>query len=222
MEFLTRQRILTLQLARHFTAEIIMALDYLRQKQVVHRDLKPGNVVLDKDLHVKLIDFATCKLFNEKLAATAETSMKMMKIKPGNSMPEDDRNYSLVGTEDYIAPETIMNTSVSYSTDLWSLGVILYQLLTGKVPFINQLGITRVEIQPFPPNFDELAKNLIINLLRFDPTQRIGAHNLNDLKGHPFFQGVIWESLREIRVPFTEKKKKFGDVQKYQSQLDLL
>jgi len=137
-------------------------------------------------------------------------------------MADDDRNYSLVGTEDYIAPETIMNTSVSYSTDLWSLGVILYQLLTGKVPFNTQIAITRVDIQPFPEDFDEMAKNLIIHLLRFDPKQRIGARNLDDLKGHPFFKGIIWESLREMRVPFVEKKKKFGEIEKFRSQLDLL
>lgn len=199
-----------------------MALDYLRKNEVVHRDLKPGNVVLDKDLHVKLIDFATCKLFNSKLAAAAENSMKMMKLKSSSGMADDDRNYSLVGTEDYIAPETIMNTSVSYSTDLWSLGVILYQLLTGKVPFNTQIAITRVDIQPFPEDFDEMAKNLIIHLLRFDPKQRIGARNLDDLKGHPFFKGIIWESLREMRVPFVEKKKKFGEIEKFRSQLDLL
>ena len=153
-----------------------MALDYLRVNEVVHRDLKPGNVVLDKDMHIKLIDFATCKLFNSKMTSSALHSMNaMMKIKSENQQPEDDRIYSLVGTEDYIAPETIQNTSVSYATDLWSLGVILYQLLTGKVPFNTQINITRVEIQPFPANFDEQAKDLIINLLRSDPNERIGA-----------------------------------------------
>jgi len=62
-----------------------------------------------------------------------------------------------------------------------------------------------------------MAKNLIIHLLRFDPKQRIGARNLDDLKGHPFFQGIIWESLREMRVPFVEKKKKFGEIEKFRS-----
>ena len=54
-------------LATHFTAEIVQALEYLRTKQVVHRDLKPGNIVLDRDYHLKLIDFATCKVFNKEI-----------------------------------------------------------------------------------------------------------------------------------------------------------
>ena len=65
--FLERHKTLSVPLARHFTAEIIDSLEYLRSKEIVHRDLKPGNVVLQKDYHVKLIDFATCKIFNKKL-----------------------------------------------------------------------------------------------------------------------------------------------------------
>ena len=55
-------------LAKHFTAELVQALEYLRTKQVVHRDLKPGNIVLDRDYHLKLIDFATCKVLNKEIS----------------------------------------------------------------------------------------------------------------------------------------------------------
>jgi serine/threonine protein kinase len=65
--FLERQRTLGQQLTRHFVAEIVLALEYLRSREIVHRDLKPGNVVLDKHNHLKLIDFATCKVFNQDL-----------------------------------------------------------------------------------------------------------------------------------------------------------
>ena len=65
--FLERQRIIGLQLTKHFAAEIVLSLEYLRKREIVHRDLKPGNVVLDKHNHLKLIDFATCKVFNKDL-----------------------------------------------------------------------------------------------------------------------------------------------------------
>ena len=70
-EFLLTHRRLSLPLARHFTAEIVLALEYLRSKEVIHRDLKPGNIVLDQNYHVKLIDFATCKLLNEQMLESA-------------------------------------------------------------------------------------------------------------------------------------------------------
>lgn len=67
LDFLKRQGSLNNALARHMTAEIVVALEYLRQMQIVHRDLKPGNIVLDQNYHVKLIDFATCKVFNKEI-----------------------------------------------------------------------------------------------------------------------------------------------------------
>ena len=68
-----RQKCLSTPLATHFTAEIVQALEYLRSKQVVHRDLKPGNIVLDKTYHIKLIDFATCKVFNKEISEEIRT-----------------------------------------------------------------------------------------------------------------------------------------------------
>ena len=62
-KFLSRYGKLPIDLARHFTAEIVNSLEYLRTMQVVHRDLKPGNIVLEKDYHLKLIDFGTCKVY---------------------------------------------------------------------------------------------------------------------------------------------------------------
>lgn len=75
-DFLRKQTTLTVPLARHFTAELVDALSFLRSQQIIHRDLKPGNIVLGKDNHMKLIDFATCKVFN---AAINEDIAKLTK-----------------------------------------------------------------------------------------------------------------------------------------------
>ena len=69
MDFLKRQGSLNNTLAKHMTAEIVLVLEYLREMQVVHRDLKPGNIVLDSNYHIKLIDFATCKVFSKEIQA---------------------------------------------------------------------------------------------------------------------------------------------------------
>mmetsp|Transcript_14915 Transcript_14915/g.18747 ORF Transcript_14915/g.18747 Transcript_14915/m.18747 type:complete len:230 (+) Transcript_14915:1581-2270(+) len=135
-DFLKRQGSLNNVLAKHFTAEIVVALEYLREQQIIHRDLKPGNIVLDSNYHIKLIDFATCKVLNPELQAkiaifkgrndllhslgySDDTELNMNSI--------EKRMNSLVGTEEYLAPETLSDMGeLSYSCDYWSLGIILY------------------------------------------------------------------------------------------------
>ena len=179
--FLTKNKKLTNPLIKHFAAEMIQSLEYLRQMQIVHRDLKPGNIVLDSKLHLKLIDFATCKIFNKEIAAKASHIKSKMNL--GKSMGLDDndiqqesqRLYSLVGTEEYIAPETINDNDLSYSCDLWSLGVIIFQMLCGSTPFKGRTIIeTYHNIQhnteiKFKDNVDPQAKDLVERLLRKEP-----------------------------------------------------
>lgn len=100
------------------------------------------------------------------------------------------RNYSLVGTEEYIAPETIEDTNVSYASDLWSLGVIMFQMLEGKTPFMGKTSIqtfqniVQLKGLEFKSTVDEDARHLIINLLRLNPEERIGAEDIQEVKQH--------------------------------------
>lgn len=116
VDFLKRQGSLKNDLARFITAQIVVALDYLRSMQIVHRDLKPGNIVFDSNYHIKLIDFATCKVFNKDIQAKIDAfkgrndllrSMGIADDYEINMSTQDSRMNSLVGTEEYLAPETL-------------------------------------------------------------------------------------------------------------------
>ena len=125
-----------------------------------------------------------------------------------NTASKDTRMNSLVGTEEYLAPETLSDTDLSYACDYWSLGVILYQLLCGVTPFKGRSDLdTYQNIQKcheisFKKNIDPQAKDLIQQLLTKDPTLRIGFNSIEEIKSHPFFEGVNWETVSSTKVPY--------------------
>lgn len=140
--------------------------------KVVHWDLKPGNILLDKQMHAKLCDFATAKVFSDEInSAIAEAESKMQALFRNQNDEDYSRNFSLVGTEDYLPPETLLDTDVSYASDLWSLGVILYQLIVGETPFRGKtqmqtyINIKTKDITEQLRALDPLAADLIKGLL---------------------------------------------------------
>ncbi|KAI6135820.1 kinase-like protein [Pisolithus thermaeus] len=181
---------LSLACARHYTAQIMDALDYMHSKDVIHRDLKPENLLLDNEFRIKITDFGTGKL-----------------LEPGQ-----ERANSWVGTAQYIAPELLERSETSRSSDLWSLGCIVYQMIAGRFAFhglseyltwqkIKALDYT------FPEGFDGEAKDFVQRLLILDPTQRLGAGvegspiSRAALRAHPFLSSVKWETLWTDPVP---------------------
>jgi len=134
-DFLKREAKLQDPLIRHFSAEIVLFLEYLRKMKIIHRDLKPGNILLDKDYHLKLIDFATSKVLNPEIKKKVPLKKSSSNYQIAYFTNEDDggyeRKFSLVGTEEYVSPEILLKEEPTYASDLWSLGIILYQLYTG-------------------------------------------------------------------------------------------
>ena len=102
------------ELARFYTAILLQALESLHKNGIVYRDLKPENVIVGKDGYLKIIDMGTCK--NLKSSATKKT-------------------FTIIGTPNYMAPEILSGKGYSYGVDLWSLGIILFQFLSGFLPF---------------------------------------------------------------------------------------
>jgi hypothetical protein len=149
--------------------EIISACEYLHSLSppIIHRDIKPENILLDANDAAKLADFGWSNFFND-----------------------DRKRKTYCGTPEYLAPEMIGQAGHDESLDLWNLGVLMFELLTGKPPFEggNQqelfANIKRVKIN-FPRDFSKLAKDLVIRLLKANPKQRI---SLEEMKNHPWFK----------------------------------
>ena len=122
---------------------------------------------------------------------------------------------SLVGTEEFLAPETLTDSDLTYATDYWSLGVIVFKLLYNTTPFQGKndfetfQNIRNCAKIHFPEHIkvSDAAKDFIRQLLVSDPQQRLGHQSIEEIMEHQFFEGVNWSSLRETKVPYNPPKR---------------
>uniref|UniRef100_A0A1D5RH80 non-specific serine/threonine protein kinase n=8 Tax=Catarrhini TaxID=9526 RepID=A0A1D5RH80_MACMU len=149
---LSRERVFTEERARFYGAEIVSALEYLHSRDVVYRDIKLENLMLDKDGHIKITDFGLCK----------------EGISDGATMK------TFCGTPEYLAPE---DNDYGRAVDWWGLGVVMYEMMCGRLPFYNQdherlFELILMEEIRFPRTLSPEAKSLLAGLLKKDPKQR--------------------------------------------------
>jgi 3-phosphoinositide dependent protein kinase-1 len=170
-----------------YGAQILDAINYMHSRGVLHRDLKPENVLLDNHMHVKITDFGTGKILDDKQRGTMDN---------GNDIfpNEKHRTVSFVGTAEYVSPELLTAKEGGKPTDLWAFGCIIYQLLSGRPPFKGATEyltfdkILKLDYS-FPPGFPPVARDLVERLLVPDPSKRL---TVDHCKHHPFFEGVQW------------------------------
>jgi serine/threonine protein kinase len=202
------------QMARRYAAEIVLALEYLHSIGIVHRDLKPDNILINDDGHLKLTDFGLSRLgaINEGRTPGAEQIPDpLLDLSNSKEINLDASVHNtsstiqgIVGTPDYLSPEILLGTGHGEGVDWWALGVMTYEFLFGIPPF-NAESPERIfqKILNREVEFPEIiAKNLppaaidfIERLLELDPAKRLGANGVNEIKSHPFFEGINWETL---------------------------
>lgn len=179
---------------QHYAGELILALEYLKSLNIIHRDIKPENILLTSEMHIQLTDFGTARIACDKGDEDANNS--------------SNRKTSFVGTADYVPPELLVDKCSNINSDLWSVGCVIFQMLTGRPPFcdVSDFAIFQKVIKTnftYPDFVDEEAKDLIDNLLKFDPNQRLGSDTcggFQKLKEHPFFKTIDWDELH-IKTP---------------------
>ncbi|KAJ0978375.1 hypothetical protein J5N97_013849 [Dioscorea zingiberensis] len=175
-------------LARVYAAEIVSAVSHLHANGIMHRDLKPENIILDADGHAMLTDFGLAKEFEE-----------------------NTRSNSMCGTVEYMAPEIILGKGHDKAADWWSVGVLLFEMLTGKPPFSGgnrekvQQKIVKDKIK-LPAFLTSEAHSLLKGLLQKEASKRLGsgAGGSNEIKNHKWFKSINWRKLdaREIQPSF--------------------
>ncbi|KAL6643878.1 hypothetical protein ACP70R_018644 [Stipagrostis hirtigluma subsp. patula] len=207
-------------MARTYIAELVLALEYLHSMNVIHRDLKPDNLLISRHGHIKLTDFGLSKvgLINstDDLSGPDVSSVLVGDHQPAADAEqraqkrEQRQRQTAVGTPDYLAPEILLGMTHGPTADWWSVGVILFELLVGIPPFNAEHpqiifdNIMNREI-PWPHVPEELsfeAYDLINKLLIENPVQRLGATGAGEVKAHPFFKGINWDMLARQKVAF--------------------
>lgn len=148
---------------------MVLCLEYLHEHGWVYRDLKPSNVMLDVEGHAHLVDFGLCKRVEKRM-----------------------RRWSTGGSVEYLSPEVFESGKYDASVDWWSLGVVLWEMLSGGVPTNGVLE------KPWYMSMG--AFNVCYRLMERDVKRRLGACGSEEVKRHPFFVSVDWEAMRERRV----------------------
>lgn len=186
---LEREGVFLEDTASFYLAEITMALEHLHVEGIIYRDLKPENILLDMEGHIKLTDFGLCK----------------------ESIYHSDMTHTFCGTIEYMAPEILTRHGHGKPVDWWSLGTLMYDMLTGAPPFCSDSRKKTIDKilkgkLVLPPYLTAESRDLLRKLLKRHPEMRLGggSDDAAPIKLHPFFRHINWEDLieRKMEPPF--------------------
>ncbi|GLT99344.1 hypothetical protein SLE2022_167870 [Rubroshorea leprosula] len=243
MTLLMRKDTLTEDEARFYVGETVLAIESIHKHNYIHRDIKPDNLLLDKNGHMKLSDFGLCKpldcsnLQEKDLSVATNLSGALQSdgrpAAPKRTQQEQlqhwQRNrrmlaYSTVGTPDYIAPEVLLKKGYGMECDWWSLGAIMYEMIVGYPPFYSDEPMTtcrkivnwRTNLKfPEEAKLSPEAKDLISKLL-CNVEQRLGTKGADEIKAHLWFKGVEWDKLYQMKAAFIPEVNDELDTQNFE------
>ncbi|GLU03660.1 hypothetical protein SLE2022_208480 [Rubroshorea leprosula] len=241
MTLLMRKDTLTEDEARFYVAETVLAVESIHKHNYIHRDIKPDNLLLDRCGHLRLSDFGLCKPLDCSTLQEQDFS-----VNTNNGAPSDERHvtpkrtqqeqlehwqknrrtlaYSTVGTPDYIAPEVLLKKGYGMECDWWSLGAIMYEMLVGYPPFYSDdpMSTCRKIVNwkshlkfPEEAKLSPEAKDFISRLL-CNVSQRLGSNGADEIKVHPFFNGIDWGKIYQMEAAFSPEVNDELDTQNFE------
>lgn len=198
---LEREGIFMEDTACFYLAEIVVALEHLHNQGIIYRDLKPENILLNAEGHIKLTDFGLCK----------------------EAIYQTDVTHTFCGTIEYMAPEILTRHGHGKAVDWWSLGTLMYDMLTGAPPFCADNRKRTIEKilkgkLVLPQYLTPEAKDLLRKLLKRHPHSRLGGiDDATPIKAHTFFRTIDWKDLveRKIKPPFQPSVTSDLDVSQF-------
>ncbi|KNE59666.1 AGC/PKA protein kinase [Allomyces macrogynus ATCC 38327] len=197
--YLRRSQRFSNNVAKFYAGEVLLAFEYLHKRDIIYRDLKPENLLLDGQGHIKIIDFGFAKYV-------------------------PDVTWTLCGTPDYLAPEIIQSRGYGKAVDWYALGVLIFEMLAGYPPFYDEDTIRMYQkiLQgrvKWPSHFDPAARDLLKRLLTADLTKRYGnlKGGSKDIKTHRWFANLDWGKLyrKQIPPPYVPLNRGDGDTSNF-------
>ena len=184
---LEKQKRFSEERTKLYIAELSVGLFFLHGKGIIYRDIKPENILVDHEGHLKLADFGLCKEGIWNGETTTDT---------------------YCGTLDYMAPEVILRKEYDCAADLWSLGILIYEMLHGDIPFYDESEEKQLKkmlkgIQAYPTTIGRKGAGLISSLLKTNASERIGYSRTNGVaqfRSHAFFEGLDWNLVEKRQV----------------------